>query len=132
MDGRGAPVWYQVTDPGAIEFRRRADGLFVGVSALGPRYGVLPNAGYEVFTLTGDVVDTVISDDEGGIEHPTDHHDIIDLPGGGAAVISYPLLGNQNLTTVPSGDFGANETIADNVIQELDPSGNAVWSWRAS
>lgn len=129
MDGRGAPVWYQATDPGSIEFRLRGDGLFVGVASLGPRYGVLPDAGYEVFTLTGDVVETIVTFDEGGVEHPTDHHDIVGLPGGGSAVITYPLLEHQNLTAI---GFGADETIADNVIQELDAAGEVMWSWRAS
>lgn len=129
MDGRGAPVWYQATDPGSIEYRLRDDGLFVGVSQLGPRYGVLPDAGYEVFTLTGDVVKTIVTVDEGGIEHPTDHHDIVDLPGGGSAVLTYPLLDGQDLTSI---GFGADETIADSVIQELDGAGELLWSWAAT
>jgi hypothetical protein len=128
MDGRGAPVWYQATDPGSIEYRLRDDGLFVGVAALGPRYGVLPDAGYEVFTLTGDVVKTIVTVDEGGVEHPTDHHDLVDLPGGASAVITYPLEDGQDLTAI---GFGADETIAENVIQELDAAGNLRWSWRA-
>ena len=128
MDGRGAPVWYQATDPGSIEYRLRDDGLFVGVAALGPRYGVLPDAGYEVFTLTGDVVKTIITVDQGGVEHPTDHHDIVSLPGGGSAVITYPLVDDQDLTAI---GFGANDTIAENVIQELNAAGEVTWSWTA-
>lgn len=126
MDARGAPVWYQATDPGSIEFRLAGNGLFVGVAALGPRYGVQPDAGYEVFTLTGDVVDEIVTVDEGGVEHPTDHHDIVPLPGGGWGVLTYPLVQNQDLTAI---GFGADETIAENVIQELDAAGNLVWSW---
>lgn len=128
MDGRGAPVWYQATDPGSIEFRLGSDGLFVGVAALGPRYGVQPDAGYEVFTLTGDVVDEIITVDEGGVEHPTDHHDIVELPNGGWGILTYPLVENQDLTAI---GFGADETIAENVIQELDAAGNLIWSWTA-
>ena len=126
MDGRGAPVWYQATDPGSIEFRLASNGLFVGVAALGPRYGVLPDAGYEVFTLTGDVVDTIITVDAGGVEHPTDHHDIVELPDEGWATLTYPLVDGEDLTAI---GFGADETIAENVIQELDPAGNLLWSW---
>lgn len=128
MDGRGAPVWYLATDPGSIEVRLRDDGLFVGVAALGPRYGVLPDAGYEVFTLTGKVVRTIITIDEGGVEHPTDHHELVDLPGGASAVLTYPLVPDQDLTAI---GFGANETIAENVIQEIDAADNLIWSWTA-
>jgi hypothetical protein len=132
MDGRGAPVWYQATDPGSIEVRLRDDGLFVGVAALGPRYGVLPDAGYEVFTLTGKVVKTIITVDEvidgAVVEHPTDHHDLVDLPGGASAVLTYPLVDGQDLTAI---GFGADETIAENVIQELDAAGELMWSWTA-
>lgn len=132
MDGRGAPVWYQATDPGSIEFRLGSDGLFVGVAALGPRYGVLPDAGYEVFTLTGKVVKEIITVDDtidgDVVEHPTDHHDIVELPGGGWGILTYPLVPDQDLTAI---GFGANETIAENVIQELDAAGNLLWSWTA-
>lgn len=136
MDGRGAPVWYQATDPSSIEFHRRADGLFVGVAQIGPRYGVDPDAGYEVFTLTGQVVDRIVTVDEGGVEHPTDHHDIASLPGGGSAVLTYPLLGGQDLSEVDlvdGSDGLVDDVIADNVIQELDAAGNLMpFTWRAS
>ena len=131
MDGRGAPVWYQAADPRFLEFRLRNDGLFSGVEQLGPRYGVDPDAGYELFTLTGQVVDTVVTFDESGVEHPTDHHDIVELPGKRSAVITYPLLDGQDLTVLGDG-YLADDVIADNVIQELDDAGNVLWSWRAS
>lgn len=134
MDPAGAPVWYQRVGEQGIELRRRADGLLVHAPKLGPRYGVPPDGAYQVITLTGEVVDeieTVADPGTPGVEYPTDHHDMVDLSGGRSALLSYPLLPGQPLSVLGDG-FADGDTIADNVIQEVGPDGDLLWTWRAS
>ncbi|MEQ9164584.1 MAG: aryl-sulfate sulfotransferase, partial [Ilumatobacter fluminis] len=66
------------------------------------------------------------------VEHPTDHHDFVELPNGRYALISYPIVSGVDLTALPGNGWTANDTIADNVIQEFDANGNVVWSWTLS
>lgn len=129
MDGAGAPVWYGVAPPRAIEFRRRGDGLLVHVPSMGPRYGVDLDAAYQVITLAGAVVDEIATAPDPGTPgpDPTDHHDMVELPGGRAALFTYTLESGVNLSAI---GFAANDTIAENVIQEVGPDGDLEWSWQ--
>ena len=134
LDERGAPVWYKQMPQVMLDLKRRSDGRLLMTPLLGPRYGVLPDAGYQVSSLSGTLVDEHITVDDPadpGVEYPTDHHDYVALPGGGWAMLSYPLLTGQDLTVLGTG-YLADDTIADGVVQEIDADGNLVWSWRTS
>ena len=61
---------------------------------------------------------------------PTDGHELRLLPNGDHLLLTYPIEDNVDLTGLQS--FGTDETIADCEVQEIDPSGNLVWSWLAT
>jgi len=134
LDHFGAPVWYKRVPGDLVHVERRSDGRIVMVPALGPRYGVDPDRGYLVASLFGTVFDelkTVPDPAEADVVFPTDHHDIVWLPGGGRSLFSYPLLTGQDLTVLGSG-YLADDVIADGVIQEIAADDTLTWSWRTS
>ena len=134
LDRFGAPVWYKRVPQDIADVRRRSDGRLLMVRALGPRYGVDPDRGYLVASLFGTVVDeltTVPDPAEPDVVFPTDHHDLVALPGGARAMLTYPILEDQDLTVLGAG-YLASDDIADGVIQEIDANDNLVWSWRTS
>ena len=133
LDGRGVPIWYKRLSQVMIDLKRRADGRLIITPSLGPRYGVLPDRGHQILSLSGTLIDehTTIDDPaDPGVEYPTDHHDYVPLAEGGRAVLTYPLLA-QDLTEFGAG-YLVDDEIADGVIQEIDGDGNLVWSWRTS
>ena len=65
--------------------------------------------------------------------NPTDLHELQQLPNGDHLLLSYRLTRGVDLTGLPSNPPGhPNSTIADCVIQEVDPQGGLVWKWRGS
>ena len=132
LDEHGGPVWYKRLDRRGTDIERRSDGRIVWVPSLGARYGTEPDAGYRAISLYGTLVDEYITYDEGDVEHPTDHHDYVELSGGRYALISYPILSGVDLTALPGDGWSVTDTIADNVIQELYADGSLAWSWRLS
>ncbi len=61
---------------------------------------------------------------------PTDGHEFRRLPNGDHLLLTYPIENNVDLVGLQA--FGSSETVADCEVQEIDPSGNLVWSWLAS
>jgi hypothetical protein len=134
LDGRGAPVWYKRLSQVMIDLKRRDDGRLLMTPSLGPRYGVQPDRGYQILSVTGTLVDehlTVDDPADPGVEYPTDHHDYVPLADGARAMLTYPLLSEQDLSELGEG-YVDHDTIADGVIQEIDANGALVWSWRTS
>ena len=137
LDSRGVPVWYKAVPGGVIDVQRRSDGRLVFVQALGPRYGVDVDRGYVVTNLTGTLIDELkavpdtIDPDLLNVPMPTDHHEYLELPGGGYAVIVYPRIDGVDLTVLGNG-YTANDSIADGVIQEIAADGSLTWSWQTS
>src|SRR5205823_3004942 len=65
--------------------------------------------------------------------NPTANHQLQQLPNGSHLLLSSRLTRGVDLTGLPSNPPGRpNSTIADCVIQELDPHGGLVWKWRGS
>jgi len=125
LDANGTPVWYQRAGAtGVMNVQRLPDGALSFISALGP-YGSDPNAQYVIQKLEPWQTRTVQA-----VSSPTDEHELQVLPNGDVMVFSYPFVEDVDLTGL--GTYGASETIADCVIQELSPAGDLVWSWRAS
>jgi hypothetical protein len=125
LDANGTPVWYQrVSTTGAMNMQRLPDGTLSFVSALGV-YGSDPNAHYVIQKL--DPWQTRYLQ---AVSSPIDEHELQILPNGDALVFSYPLVEDVDLTGLAR--YGASETIADCVIQEISPAGDLVWSWRAT
>ena len=90
LDEHGAPVWYKRFDLPSLDLKLRSDGRLVYAPNLGPRYGIDPDSGYRAMSLYGTLVGEYVAFDEGGIEHPTDHHDFAELPGNGYALDQLP------------------------------------------
>ena len=71
---------------------------------------------------------------------PTDPHELLPLPNGDRMMISTPARGEGPLhprqrppataAVVPASE--ANNTVVDCVVQEVNPSNQAVWTWDAA
>ncbi|MEZ5296798.1 MAG: aryl-sulfate sulfotransferase, partial [Ilumatobacteraceae bacterium] len=132
LDEYGAPVWYKRLDRGGAELERRSDGRLIWVPNLGPRYGVEPDSGYRAISLYGTLLREYIAFDEGGVEHPTDHHEFTELANGRYALISYPIVDDVDLRDLPGTGWLEHDSMADNVIQEFEANGSLAWSWTLS
>ncbi len=151
FDHRGAPVWYKRTPEPMLDFKRLSNGTMVYVPMLGQAFGVQPARGYLNTRLDGSLVAvhrTVLNPPADPLTYPTDQHDYVELPGGGRAMLSYPLVEPRNLTGLNAPlaglcatpgvlnpgtcPFTATDRIVDGVIQEIDAAGNLVWDWHAS
>ncbi|MEZ4403050.1 MAG: arylsulfotransferase family protein [Kofleriaceae bacterium] len=125
LDGHGTPVWYR-RGTRVVNVSSPAPGTvaFVPDSIEFP-YGVGDATAFTVLDLAAGSVRVVQT-----VGVPTDVHEFVARPDGNVVVLSYPLVPHVDLTGLAS--FGADETIADCEIQELDPGGQPVWTWRAS
>ncbi len=133
LDSRGVPVWYKRINGDFVDVRRRADGRLLLMPNLGPRYGVEPDRGYLVMGFTGTLIDelgTVADPDVPGLALPTDHHDIVSLPDGGRALLSYPVR-DGDLSALGPG-YLVNDEFADGAIQEINPGVANPWTWFTS
>ncbi len=122
LDTNGTPVWYtrgtSVLDvdaltPNTISFMPNATAPFA--------YG---STNFVIDDLAAGTVATLAA-----VGSATDGHELRLLPNGDYLLLTYPFESNVDLTGLQT--FGPDETIADCEIQELDPKGNLVWSWRA-
>jgi len=141
LDHYGAPVWYKKTPEPVFDFKRLSDGKLVYNPALGMVFGTQPTRGHWITRLDGTFVRQDLTVDPA--DFPDDHHDYVELPGGGRAMLTYPLVDPVDLTelnstlagqcTVPAGHtecFFVDDKIVDGVIQEIDSGGNLVWQWK--
>jgi hypothetical protein len=126
LDERGAPVWFTRTDVDVIDFKRLSDGRLAYTPLLGASFGVSPTRGYRITDLAGDLLAEQLTEDP--VADPVDHHDYVELPAGGRALLTYTLVKNQPLAQLGSGYFDG-DSIVDGEIQELDASGHTVWTW---
>jgi hypothetical protein len=128
LDRHGTPVWY----------KRVAQGTPANVTPLGkdtvafmPSSGGFstdPNGAYSVYNL-----DTGQTQSIATVGSPTDSHELYTLPNGDHLLLSYPFKSGVDLTGLPGNPApGPNSTIADCVIQDVNPQGNLVWQWTAS
>jgi hypothetical protein len=126
LDERGAPVWFKRTDRDVIDVKRLSNSRLAYTPLLGQGFGIDPDSGYREITLTGTLVAERLTDDPAAL--PVDHHDMVELPNGGRALLSYPLVRDQDLTALGSNYFD-DESIVDGVIQEVSAGGSAIWTW---
>jgi hypothetical protein len=121
VDSNGTPIWYHRTtsaqgNPTIVE---PLPDSTVGITTTSnPSIGTL----YFLKTWTTQAITTV------GI--PLNNHELLVLPDGDFMLLSYPNLTGVDLTGLNT--YGANSTILDCAVQEVDPQGNLVWNWRAS
>jgi hypothetical protein len=130
LDNRGAPVWYKRTDEPLINFQRRADGTLLA-SSQGQFFGIpSDDVRHRISDLDGDLVDARGEPIDPQM-YPVDHHDVVDLPGGGWANITYILKAPIDLTAMGAGYF-ADDAIVDSSIREFDDQETLIFEWSAS
>jgi hypothetical protein len=142
LDGNGVPVWYQKvpTGPaglaGAVNVEPLSNDTIAWTSATAIGFGVGDNlSAYTGFDLD---TQTTIAPLPAAVT-PTDPHELLPLPNGDRMMISTPLMakdlstlgnGRGNGGVVPASD--ANNTVVGCVVQEVNPSSQAVWTWDAA
>lgn len=125
IDRLGTPIWYRAVSRGAVNVDRYDDGVVSFSPPLGPAFGIDPQGQLQIVHLATGQVESLRA-----VDGPTDHHELLRLPSGNRLLLSYPLRPRVDLTGLQ--DYGEEETIADCLIEEIDPSGARVWQWRAS
>ncbi len=133
LDGNGVPVWYQKLPGGPTNVEPLPNGTIVWSPNPGPGFGIGDNiSAYTGFDLS---TQTTIASLPAAVT-PTDPHELTPLPNGDRMMISTPLV-TKDLSTLGDGGGGtpasdANNTAVDCVIQEVNPSNQAVWTWDAA
>ncbi len=127
LDTNGTPVWYRKSAPGSVSDVQLLPNDTIGYESFTgvTGYGYNSSDAYNLFQL-----DTHQTTQVRTVGTPTDLHEFLQLPNGDRIIDSYPFKSGVDLTGLQ--DYGPNSTIADCVLQELDPQGNVVWQWRAS
>ncbi len=122
LDGNGVPVWYHTTTngQGAVDVENLLPGTisYVGVVNVGA------SGQFELHDL---VTATTTHVEPSGM--PLDEHELRVLPNGNYLMLSDPIVTGVNLTGL--GSYGADQDIIGCDIQEVDPTGAAVWQWSA-
>ena len=137
LDQYGVPVWYQRTRVPMIGVWALADGTLAWREWTGGGFPggngtpESPPRGFEIHNLAGDLVDTI--DPVGGTE-PLDWHELLELPGGGHLVVTYPIRDTgvgRNCTRSTGGSIAGVTRVVDNDLVELDAAGAEVWRWES-
>ena len=121
VDVNGTPIWYHRMPPAqanATIVTPLPDSTVGITSTSNPSIATL----YALNTWTTQTISTV--------DIPLNNHELLLLPNGDFMLMSYPTVAGVNLTGLTT--FGANSTMLDCAVQEVDPHGNLVWEWRAS
>lgn len=122
FDDHGVPVWWQGSNPGPI------DAKFITESGEPTRitwWGQFSGAdGYQIRELDGTVVHTVSI-----VGGSTDIHELQPEPNGNYLVTSYQPREHVDLTAFGGG---ADDTVIDAEVQEINETGEAVWTWNSA
>ena len=113
FDDHGVPVWWLKTSEVPFDAKILADGTVGWTEAT---YA-------QIRELDGTLLRTVQT-----VGVPFDFHDLVVLPNGNILLVSYPVRKHVDLTAYGKG---ADETVYDSVVQEIDPEGKLVWSWNS-
>jgi hypothetical protein len=124
LDTHGTPVWYKRSSGFTIDVDSLAQNQisFQANAELPQAYDTKPSFG--VLDL-GTLATTAIKSPDA----PTDEHELQRLANGDYLVITNPVVLDVDLTGL--GTFGAQESVVDSQIEELDANNQVVWSWSA-
>jgi hypothetical protein len=114
FDEYGVPVWWYDASAQPVDVKVLPDGNIAWTLST-------PKA--EIRSLDGSLVRTI---ETTGVL--TDIHEFQMLPNGNVILIAYPRRQHVDLTGFGAG---ADETVIDALIQEIDPAGDVVWSWNS-
>ncbi len=126
-DERGAVVWYRRMSTPILDLKRIADRTLAWVPLLATNegFGIDPTTVYLVETLDGTQLRSYAT--TGG---PTDHHDLVPLPGGHALLLTYEPQAGVTVPGAPACATAAGDVWWSN-IEEVDAAGMLVWSWHS-
>jgi hypothetical protein len=126
VDGNGVPVWYSLTSNGndPVDVESLAPNVVSFTGDLSYTFSET-SWKFEVHDLETGSVDYVQP-----VGEPLDLHELRALPNGDYLVISDPITTGVDLTGLQS--FGPNESMVGCSVQEVSPSGAAVWQWSAT
>lgn len=123
LDVRGTPVWY-ARGPQVMNVDSVATNTISYMPlGIGP-FGHDDNNHFEIHQLDASTLTSLVA-----VGTPTDFHEFLLLPNGNHMIFAYFIETDVDLTGL--GTYGPGQTIGDPVVQEIDPSGVVVWSWRA-
>ncbi len=120
FDGQGVPVWYARGEdvlnldspaPNVLSFMLNFDS---------------DQSNFDIRDLANNTLTLVTA--SGGAA--ADGHELQMLPNGNRIVLTSPVVSGVDLTGLQG--YGANEDVLSCNIEELDPAGNLLWSWKAS
>lgn len=123
FDQDGTPRWWYSPPTTTLWSQVLADGNVSWSRAFGDGYGLDPRMAHEVHTLSAAPVRVVRT--EGSI---TDGHEYQELPGGNVLIDSFRPRSGVDLSRY-GGPKKASVVLAE--VQEVDPSGDVVWSWNS-
>lgn len=124
-DRAGVPVWYRRTESAPGDLKLLEDGVLAWSSFQGP-FGTDPLGNYQLRRLDGELVDLVRA-----VGVPTDNHDLRKLPNGNYVVMAYVERPGPIDFTGLDPSFERPDRVLDGYIQEVAPTGELVWEWRA-
>jgi len=123
FDRHGVPIWWYKAGTLPIDVRVLNDGSIAWSRYYGGGFGADSRLRYEVHGLDGALLREIFA-----VGTPVDHHDLVELPNGNVLLLTYVPRDGVNLS--PYGG-PASATVVDSEIQEVDPTGNLVWSWNS-
>ena len=127
LDNHGTPVWYQKAPRGALDTKVLPGQTLAWAPLLGPGVGADPNGGYNLYDLATQTSTTLKTPTP-----PTDPHELLQLPNGNRVMIATPLRSGFDLSSFGAAVARSNNTIVDCIVEEMSPTGELVWGWRAS
>ena len=117
FDNHGVPVWWDTEDPAPpSDAKVLPDGTVAWWSNTAPH-----GDDYEIHALDGTLLKNFYA-----ATGRTDSHEFQETPNGNYLLISYQPREHVDLT--PYGG-GADDSVTDAVIEELNPNNEPLWSW---
>jgi hypothetical protein len=123
FDTNGTPIWYERGNLQNLDAPAYNTLSFI-VDSTAP-FGQSLAAQFVIYSLDSGNKQTFTA-----VNGPTDGHEFQPLPSGNRLLFTYPIRAGVDLTGL--GTHGPGETIADCMIQEVDPLEGLEWSWLAT
>jgi hypothetical protein len=124
MDGHGVPVWWKRTGiPPFNSVLLPTGNLVAWTRFYYDPFGMRDSEAWEVHRLDGSLVRTLRT-----VGSPADTHEMTPLSNGNFLMTTYRLRKNVDLR--PYGQ-AAHSNVVDGEIQEIDPTGQVVWTWNS-
>ena len=121
VNARGTPVWWKRTAVIPFNHVLLPDGELAWARWYEDPFGMRPQDAWEIHRLDGTLVRRLRT-----IASPTDLHDAQPMANGDWLLVTYRVRRGVDLRPYGGPKDGA---VVDGEIQELNPSGELVWSW---